>query len=67
MKKRSLLLVLLALSAALLLTSCGGKDAASDENTLTVMGKRTDLEKSYMTSIFQQYEQATGNELEIIG
>ncbi len=66
MKKRSLLLVLLALSAALLLTSCGGKDAASDENTLTVMGKRTDLEKSYMTSIFQQYEQATGNELEII-
>ena len=66
MTKRSLFPALLALTAALLLTSCSGKDAASDENTLTVMGKKTDLEKSYMTSIFRQYEQATGNELEII-
>ena len=67
MRRRiSLLAALLAL--AVLLTACAGTQQASDPDhvTLTVMGKRTDLEKSYMTSIFDLYEKATGNELHII-
>lgn len=34
--------------------------------TLTIMGKKSDLGKSYMTAIFQRYEEKTGNRLEII-
>ena len=56
---------LLVLAAALLLTACSGP-ADQDGATLSVMGKKSDLNKSYMTSILEQYEQATGNELRVI-
>ncbi len=59
-------LALALLCAALLLTGCASKDAGTSGVTLSVMGKRTDLEKPYMTSIFRQYEQATGNALKLI-
>ena len=64
-KRRSILLA--ALAALVLLSSCagGGADDA-DSVTLTIMGKKSDLGKSYMTTIFQRYEQATGNHLDIV-
>ncbi len=65
MKKR-ILLILLVLATVIFLTSCNGSKTGDDHDTLTIMGKQTDLEKSYMTSIFEQYEKATGNELDII-
>ena len=54
---------------ALTAVSCNLQDNgsdSSDKNTLTIMGKKSDLEKSYMTSIFEQYEKAFDTELEII-
>ena len=65
MKKRPFL-PLAALALALLLTACVGPGPGDDRLALSVMGKKTDLEKSYMTAIFQRYEQATGNRLDII-
>ena len=62
-------LIILALAAAFLLTSCGITPDAGDGSdgvTLTIMGKESDLKKSYMTRIFGQYETATGNKLELI-
>ncbi len=50
------------LSAAL--TGCFATD--KDEGgsvTITVMGRKSDLAKSYMTSIFKLYEDATGNKI----
>lgn len=41
--------------------------AMAEGVTLTIMGNANDLAKSYMTSIFEQYEAATGNKLDIIG
>ncbi len=56
--------LLLALLAALLLTAgCGAKGGSGV--SLTVMGKSSDLNKSYMRSIFALYEKTTGNKLEI--
>ncbi len=68
MKRGLFSAMLLGLAMALLLTACGGDTAsapAGDGVTLTVLGKKTDLEKSYMTRVFDLYEQATGNRLEI--
>ena len=57
---------LLALALALLPAGCGaGGDDASGV-TLTVMGKKTDVQKSYLTKMFGLYEQATGNKLKIV-
>lgn len=56
---------LLLVASACFLTSCKGTDH-SDGVTLSLVGKKSDLEKSYMTSIFEQYETATGNKLKII-
>ncbi len=65
--KRRFSVLLTALAAATLLSSCGGTQGSSDSGTtLTVMGRKTDMQKSYLASIFEQYEQATGNKLEII-
>ena len=41
--------------------------AMAEGVTLTIMGNANDLAKPYMTSIFEQYEAATGNKLDIIG
>lgn len=57
------------LAAACVVTSCGGNHVSSENEegiTLTLMGKESDLEKSYMKKIFEQYETSTGNRLEII-
>ena len=56
----------LALAAVCFLTSCGGNGSDSGHVTLTVMGRKSDMEKSYLTSIFEQYETSTGNRLELI-
>ncbi len=61
MRKRTLLLPLIA---ALCLTGCS--HGSENGITLSIMGKQSDLNKSYMTSIFQQYEKETGNKLQII-
>ncbi len=65
MKKKLAFFPALALAAALcLLSACGPKE--DGRVTLTLMGKKTDLAKNYMTRIFEQYEKETGNELEIL-
>ncbi len=58
--------LILLLAAALLLTACAAGGAGDDGVTLTVMGKKSDLEKSYMTALFDLYRQSTGNDLRII-
>ena len=67
MKKRGLCL-LLAAAAALLLASCAGGQPEEDAAgvTLTLLGKKTDLEKSYMAKIISLYEQTTGNKLDVV-
>ncbi len=62
MKTKFFLMTLLFL--AVFLTSCSGSSQGGV--TLTLMGKESDLEKSYMDSIFRQYEKETGNRLKII-
>ena len=69
MKRICLSFSIILIITALLLTGCtGGKEnpGESDSVTITVMGRKNDLAKSYMTSIFEQYEAATGNQIEPI-
>lgn len=69
MKKRWLAAAAVFVAGALLLAGCAGmRGDAGKTNavTITVMGRKSDLAKSYMTSIFAQYEAATGNEIEPI-
>ncbi len=47
---------------AVLLASCQSAAGNSGE-TITVMGRKSDLAKSYITSIFAQYEAATGHQI----
>lgn len=61
MKKARFFGLTFSILLALLLTGCGEKQ--DDSVTITVMGRNSDLAKSYMTSIFQQYEEATGNKI----
>ncbi len=61
--KRIYFTILLTLAVTFFLTSCGQDE---DGITLTLMGKKSDLEKSYMTNIFEHYEKSTGNKLDII-
>lgn len=58
--------ILLVALIGLCLTACARNSANSANVTLTIMGKETDLEKSYMTRIFEQYEQSTGNHIKLI-
>ncbi len=63
--KRSILAPIFA--ALVFLSSCAGPGASdADGDALSIMGKKSDLAKSYMTAIFERYEAATGNHLEII-
>lgn len=65
--KRKICTILLLLSMMLLLTSCSAfSSKSSDKADLTIMGKATDMEKSYMTRIFDLYEETTGKRLDII-
>ena len=61
--------VILMLAAMLFMTSCDGAKGKSDNTesyALTIMGRKSDMEKSYMTSIFEQYETAYKKKLKII-
>ncbi len=62
--KKGFLSIMIA--ALVLVSGCNAFNKTDDSVTLTVMGKKNDLEKSYMTSIFRQYEESTGNKLDII-
>lgn len=79
MKFKKLMAAVMAGTMCLSLIGCGGggkSDSGSGASsgggdkkggvTLTVMGNANDLSKSYMTSIFDQYEEATGNKLDIV-
>ena len=79
MMKRRFFAILLAGVLALSLAACGGGGGSSDGGsgssggssssggvTLTLMGNANDLAKNYMTSIFEQYESATGNKLDFV-
>ena len=57
---------LLTLAAGVFLAACANASGGSGSTSLTVMGKKTDMEKSYMTEIFSRYEESTGNRLKII-
>ncbi len=63
MKKRRLFLLLLA--AVLLLAACG-PGPGKERITLTVMGRRSDMEKTYLQRVFSRYQEATGNRLNIV-
>ena len=64
MKKICYALLALCLASALVLTGCADMaENAGGSVTITVMGRKNDLAKSYMTSIFDQYEKATGNRI----
>lgn len=60
------ILIALGVAAVLLAGILGLVKNKSDAGavTITVMGRKSDLAKSYMTSIFQQYEAATGNKIQ---
>ncbi len=62
MKKRYLPLALMLFSLPLL----PGCSTGFDENALTVMGKQSDLQRPYMTAIFDHYKQKTGENLNIL-
>lgn len=70
MKKRQFFAVpAFAAALCLSLTSCGepaGTSGTPGTVTLTIMGKKSDLEKSYMADIFERYRERTGNQLDII-
>ncbi len=64
MKKHLAPLLALLFAAAAVLSACVRAD--DGHLTLTLMGKKSDLEKSYMTDIFARYEAQTGNRLELV-
>ena len=67
--KKPFLLSAAAVLFALMMAGCSGTDAEqapSDGVTITVMGRKSDMAKSYMTAIFQAYEEKTGNRIEPI-
>lgn len=70
MKKKTFpIILILMLAVSFFLISCSKNDNKSDDGksvTLTIMGKKSDLEKSYMKNIFEQYKNTTGNKLDII-
>ncbi len=53
----------LAVAASLALAGCGGK--TNDPDALTILGKKSDLTKPYMTEIFEHYQETTGEKLKI--
>ena len=66
MKKLCFSIVAVFAALSLLFTGCLGINSKSDAVTITIMGRKSDLAKSYMTSIFEQYEKATGNKIKPI-
>ncbi len=67
MKKLCFSIIIIA--AIFFLTSCSVIELLSKNServTLTIMGRKSDVKKSYLNSIFEQYEKSTGNKLDII-
>ena len=63
--KRQRVSALLILAVMVCLTACGG-GGGQKHTTLSVMGRKSDMEKSYMTALFGHYESTTGNKLNLI-
>ncbi len=59
-------LILCAVFLVLSLTSCAAPSARTSGVTLTIMGKKSDMEKSYMRCVFDRYREKTGNELKLV-
>ena len=64
--KRRITAMLAALAAVVCLSACTISAPTHSTSDLTIMGKESDLKKSYLISIFEQYESETGNRLEVI-
>ena len=65
MKKRLTLAICMLLATALLLSACGGAGGSSGV-TLTILGKESDLNKTYLTRVFQLYQDSTGNRIKLV-
>lgn len=65
--KRKILAIMLVIAATLSMVACSGMGSPDgpEKVTITIVGNKSDLEKSYIVSIFKQYEEATGNRLDI--
>lgn len=59
---KKLIIFMISMAICLSLIGCKG----SGDAAVTVMGKKSDLEKSYMKSIFEHYEQSTGKKIKLI-
>lgn len=72
MKKNKIIAAVMSSIMCFSLAACGGGSSGSGGGdgskgtTLTIMGNANDLSKPYMTAILDQYEETTGNKLDII-
>ncbi len=57
--------ICLSLAATLLFAAAAGCGQQYDPNAVTIMGKTSDLDKPYMTEIFDHYRETTGKNLNI--
>ena len=62
-KIRRVAALALAIAAIVCLASCSDADTG---DALTFMGKKSDLEKPYMQTIFRRYEDSTGRSIKVI-
>ncbi len=60
--KKCVFLTVPIFAASLMFGACKGLDP----NAVTIMGRESDLSKTYMTRIFDRYKEVTGNNLNII-
>ncbi len=64
---KKLLSLFIVFAVVFSFSACGvGEDDEYDENSLTIMGKKSDLAKSYMTEIFERYKKTAGKNINII-
>lgn len=65
----AIMLALIVLALPVLLTACtpaSGSEADDGKVTLTIMGKKTDMEKEYLQRIFRLYEESGKGHLRIL-
>lgn len=65
-KVLSVLMVFLMLLSFNACSDTKQEESEYDEDAITIMGKKSDLDKSYMTNIFDHYKKSTGKNLNII-